>query len=175
MAKVSLTKLGLKINQEIKTIEFNGQNIEIKQYLPVNDKLELISNVINLSHDGNNNFPNPVQVSVFTTLEILYAYTNINFTEKQKEDFEKLYDLVISSGLVSAVVKEIPESEYNEVIKGIKDSIEAIYKYQNSVLGILDSISQDYSNLNLDATEIQQKIGDPNNMILLKDILTKLG
>ena len=84
MAKVSLTKLGLKVNQEIKTIEFNEQIIEIKQYLPVNDKLELISNVINLAHDENN-FSNPVKVSVFTTLEIMYAYTNINFTEKQKE------------------------------------------------------------------------------------------
>lgn len=175
MAKVSFTKLGLKVNQEIKSVEFNGQNIEVKQYLSVNDKLELISNVINLSHDEKNNFPNPVQISVFTTLEIIYAYTNINFTEKQKEDFGKLYDILISSGLVAAVVKEIPETEYNEVIKGIKDSIEAIYKYQNSALGILDSISQDYSNLNLDATEIQQKIGDPNNMILLKDVLTKLG
>ena len=175
MAKVSFTKLGLKLNSEVKTIQFNGQDIEIKQYLPVNDKLELISNVVNASHDGQNNFPNPVKISVFTTLEILYAYTNINFTDKQKEDFEKLYDLVISSGLVAAAVQAIPESEYNEVIKGIKDSIEAIYKYQNSILGILDSISQDYSNLQLDATDIQQKIGDPNNMILLKDILTKLG
>ena len=51
MAKVSLTKLGLKVNQDIKNIEFNEQIVEVKQYLPVNDKLELISNVINLAHD----------------------------------------------------------------------------------------------------------------------------
>lgn len=175
MAKVSLTKLGLKVNQEIKTIEFNDQTIEIKQYLPVNNKLELISNVINLSHDGNNNFPNPVQVSVFTTLEIIYAYTNINFTEKQKEDFGKLYDILISSGLVAAVVKEIPEPEYNEIIKGIKDSIDAIYTYRNSVMGILENISTDYNNLNLDASEIHKNLADPNNMAFLKQILTQLG
>lgn len=175
MAKVSLTKLGLKVNQDIQIVDFNGQNIEIKQYLPVNDKLELISNVINLSHDGNNNFPNPVQVSVFTTLEIIYAYTNINFTDKQKEDFGKLYDILISSGLVAAVVKEIPESEYSEIIKGIKDSIEAIYKYQNSVLGILDSISTDYSNLSLDATDIFNKLSDKNNLDMINQVLTKLG
>jgi hypothetical protein len=42
-------------------------------------------------------------------------------------------------------------------------------------MGILDSISADYNNLNLDATEIQKKIGDPENMALLKDVLTKLG
>jgi hypothetical protein len=54
MAKVSLTKLGLKVNQDIKTISFNGQEIEVKQYLPVNEKLILIGNIINASHDDNN-------------------------------------------------------------------------------------------------------------------------
>jgi len=46
MAKLSFTKLGLKVNQDIKTIEYNGQNIEIKQYLPIQDKLKLIGDVI---------------------------------------------------------------------------------------------------------------------------------
>ena len=174
MAKVSLAKLGLKVNQEIKNIEFNEQIIEVKQYLPVNDKLELISNVINLAHDENN-FSNPVKVSVFTTLEIMYAYTNINFTDKQKEDPTKLYDILISSGLVAEVINAIPESEYHKVLCGISDSIDAIYTYRNSVMGILESIGADYSNLNLDAISIQEKLADPNNMALLKDVLSKLG
>ena len=50
MAKVSFTKLGLKINQDVVYLDFNEQSIEIKQYLPVNDKLELISNVVNAAH-----------------------------------------------------------------------------------------------------------------------------
>ena len=174
MAKVSLTKLGLKVNQDIKTIEFNEQTIEVKQYLPVNDKLELISNVINSAHDENN-FANPVKVSVFTTLEIMYAYTNINFTDKQKEDPTKLYDMLISSGLVSEVINTIPEAEYHEILCGVTDSIDAVYTYRNSVMGILESISADYSNLNFDATEIQKKLADPDNMELLKGILAKLG
>ena len=146
----------------------------MKQYLPVNDKLELISNVINSAHDENN-FSNPVKVSVFTTLEIMYAYTNINFTDKQKEDPTKLYDMLISSGLVCEVINAIPEAEYHEIVCGIEDSINAIYTYRNSVMGILDTIGQDYSNLSFDATEIQKKIGDPENMELLKQVLTKLG
>ena len=174
MAKVSLTKLGLKINQEIKTIEFNEQIIEVKQYLPVNNKLELISNVINLAHDENN-FSNPVKVNVFTTLEIMYAYTNINFTEKQKEDPTKLYDMLISSGLICEVINAIPEVEYHEIICGVEDSINAIYTYRNSVMGILDAISTDYSNLDLNAADIQSKIADPENMAFLKDVLTRLG
>jgi hypothetical protein len=39
MAKVAFNKLGLKMNQETKNIVFNGQSIEIKQYLPINEKL----------------------------------------------------------------------------------------------------------------------------------------
>ena len=154
MAKVSLTKLGLKVNQDVKNIEFNEQIIEVKQYLPINEKLELISSVINSSADENN-FSNPVKENVFLTLEILYHYTNINFTDKQKEDPVKLYDLVVSSGLVNKVTDLIPEEELDEVINGVAQSVKAIYAYRNSALGILESISQDYSSLNLDATEIQ--------------------
>lgn len=174
MAKVSLTKLGLKVNQDVKNIEFNEQTIEVKQYLPINEKLELISSVINSAADENN-FSNPVKENVFLTLEILYHYTNINFTDKQKEDPVKLYDLVVSSGLVNKVTDLIPEEELDEVINGVAQSVKAIYTYRNSALGILESISQDYSALNLDATEIQQKLADPDNMALLKQVLTKLG
>ena len=174
MAKIGFTKLGLKPNNEIINIEFNTQNIEVKQYLPVEEKLELITNVLELSHDSNN-FSNPVKVSVYTTLEIIEKYTNVNFTEKQKENPTKLYDLLVGNGFSAAVIKAIPESEYNEILTGIKQTIKSVYKYQNSVLGILDTISQDYSNLNLDATEIQKKLADPENMALLKSIVTKLG
>ena len=174
MAKVSLTKLGLKVNQNVKNIEFNEQIIEVKQYLPINEKLELISSVINSAADENN-FSNPVKENVFLTLEILYHYTNINFTDKQKEDPVKLYDLVVSSGLVNKITDLIPEEELDEVINGVAQSVKAVYTYRNSVLGILESISQDYSALNLDATEIQQKLADPDNMALLKQVLTKLG
>ena len=174
MAKVSLTKLGLKVNQNVKNIEFNEQIIEVKQYLPINEKLELISSVINSAADENN-FSNPVKKNLFLTLEILYHYTNINFTDKQKEDPVKLYDLVVSSGLVNKVTDLIPKEELDEVINGVAQSVKAIYTYRNSVLGILESISKDYSNLDLDATEIQQKLADPDNMTLLKQVLTKLG
>lgn len=175
MAKVSFTKLGLKVNQEIKTVEFNEQVIEVKQYLPLNDKLELIDNVINLSADDDNNFANPIKVKVLTTLEMIYAYTNINFTDKQKEDGNKLYDLLVSSGLANTIFELIPEKEKEMISKSVIESIEAIYKYRNSVLGILDSVTTDYSDLNLEANEIYKTIADPNNLTLLKDVITKLG
>lgn len=174
MAKLSFTKLGLKNNQEIGHIYCNEQDIEVKFYLPVNEKLELISNVINLSADDNN-FANPVKIDLYFALEIIDAYTNINFTDKQKEDPCKLYDLLVGNGLYNQILDIIPQDEITRLTAGLRESVKAVYDYRNSVMGILDTISTDYSNLNLDASAIQQKLADPSNMELLKTVLTKLG
>lgn len=174
MAKLAFTKLSLSKNQEVKIVEFNGQDIEVKQYLPVNDKFEVIGNIINRSADDNN-FANPLKVEIFTTLEIISAYTNISFTEKQKEDPSKLFDLVVSSGLYKEIICAIPHTEIESLQCYINSTIDAVYKYRNSIMGLLENITTDYSNLNLEATEIQKKLADPNNMQLLRDVLTKLG
>lgn len=174
MAKLAFTKLGLKTNTNIETFEFNEQTIEVKQYLPVNDKLTLISEVINNSADENN-FANPVKVEVYAAIAIIEAYTNITFTDKQKEDITKLYDKVVSSGLYQMIIHSIQVEEINNLFNALRSSIDAVYAYRNSVMGILDTVSSDYSALNFDASEIQKKIGDPENMALLKQVLAKLG
>ena len=174
MAKVSFTKLGLKKKEEIKNITINDQNVEVKQYLPISDKINIITNVIENSADDNN-FANPVKVEVFANLEIMYAYTNISFTDKQKEDPTKLYDLLEENGIIAEVIAAIPENEYALLLGWIDETIEAFYTYRNSVMGIMEQISTDYSNLSLDATEIQQKLADPQNLELLKNVMTKLG
>ena len=173
MAKVPFTKLGLKKVEDTKNITICGQMVEVKQYLPISDKINIITNVIEKSADDNN-FANPVKVEVFANLEIMYAYTNISFTDKQKEDPTKLYDLLEENGIIAEVIAAIPENEYALLLGWIDETIEAFYKYRNSVLGILDTISADYSNLSLDATNLQKQIADPENLKLLKSIMSKL-
>ena len=176
MAKVSFSKLGLKtINTEIKTVEFNEQTIEVKQYLPIQEKLELISRVLNLAHDEDNNFSNPVKRNVLMTLEVVYTYTNINFTDKQKEDPAKLFDLMDGSGLIDIVFEAIPEYELNTIEDGVIDTTEAFYKYQNSIYGVLDGMKEGYSNLEFDITKLQEDLQNPENIGFLKNVLTKLG
>lgn len=178
MAKVPFSKLKAEKNQEIKTVVINDQTIEVKQYLPSNDKLGLISNVINMAANVQEgmNFANPVLIEICGTLEIIYAYTNISFTEKQKEDPTKLYDLLDNSGIIDAVMNLIPEAEYNFIIDGIDQSVESIYQYHNSFLGILETLKTDYSNLDLDAQKIQKMLNsNPEELGFLKEVLTKLG
>lgn len=175
MAKVPFSKLGLKaIDSEIKTIEFNDQSIEIKQYLPIEKKAELIGDVVNIVATDFN-FSNPIKYEVFSTLYIVEYYTNISFTDKQKEDPSKLYDLLISSGLSESIFVEIPRTEYTFIFDGIKNTLEAVFKYRNSAVGILDNLTNEYRETEFNADNIKQKLADPENLALLKDIMTKLG
>ena len=171
---VTFAKLNLTKNTEVKIFEYNEQKIEIKQYLSIQEKLALIGNVLDNCQDANN-FVNIGKRTMFLELEIVYKYTNIKFTEKQKEDPVKLYDLMFGSGFLKEVLSYIPEEELNILINWCENITEHFYTYRNSIYGILDAISTDYSNLELDADKIKNKMVDPEKLGFLKDVLTKLG
>lgn len=179
MAKVPFSKLDIKLNSREIVVNHEtskGENVqfEVKNYLPIKEKMELVSRIINQSTDDNG-FYNPMRVKLYTTLEVVYAYTNLTFTPKQKEDPFKLYDLLVSTGLYDNITNHICREDLEELEGSIWDTIKSIYDYKNSVMGILDDISTDYSNLNLDASEIHSKLADPENMALLRQVLDKLG
>lgn len=176
MAKVAFSKFGLKPNSEIKTITWGGQDIEVIQYLPVQKKLALIGRVISQAHEQDANYSNPVKIDVFTSLEIVFEYTNITFTDKQKEDIPKLYDIIFSSGLLNAVIDAIPMDEYDIILTGVSDSIEAIYKYQNSALGILELLKGDMESIeNIDVEGMKKALTEIADSNLMKEIVPLLG
>lgn len=175
MSRVPFTKLKLTKIDAIKTVTIGENEIEVKQYLPVNDKLDIITHVIEQSVADGNNFANPVRVDVFTSLEIVFAYTNITFTDKQKESPEKLYDLLDESGVLNQIIAAIPTVEYNALIDWIAETIDNFYKQRNSAYGIMESITRDYKDLEFDAEKIKNDIGDEKNITLLKNVMDKLG
>lgn len=175
MAKVPFSKLKCKINEDSIPLQIGEETIAVKQYLPIQEKLELIGNVVMAAHEQDANYSNPVKAGVYRDLEVVFAYTNIAFTDKQKEDLPKLYDMLASTGVLQQIIKAIPEQEYTEVCCGVWNSIEAIYKYQNSVLGLLDTIKTDYSNMKLDIDSLNHAITDPETLEFVKSILTNLN
>lgn len=172
--KPTFAKLSLKLDNNIKTIVINEQEIEVKQYLPINDKLDLISTVINLSMDDNN-FANPVKVQVYTKLEILFRYTNLSFTDKQKDDLVKIYDLLESNHIFDLIIAEIPESEYKYICESTEKCVKEIYAYSNSIMGVLERLSADYSQTSFDMDALKTKLENIGDVSLLQDIVDKLG
>ena len=174
MAKISFIKLGLTKNNEVASFDWNGQIVEVKQYLPIQEKMDLIAAVLNQCQDENN-FINEAKMALFMNLEVVYRYTNINFTEKQKGDPAKLYDLLAGSGLFDDIFAVLPQREYKSIVMWLGKTAEHIYNYRNSVYGILDAISTDYKDLELNATKIAETLGDPEQLHLLRDILNNFG
>lgn len=169
MAKVAFSKLGIKLNTDVKILSWSDQEIEVHQYLPMEEKADLVARVINNSLDDNGYY-NPLKVKVFLTLETMYLYTNLTFTTKMKEDGLKLYDLLVGSGLFAKIVELIPAEEWNDLQKTVWDTIANVYEYKNSAMGILEAISEDYSTLNLDANAITETLLNPESLATLKEL-----
>lgn len=110
---ISYANMKLKPITSTHKIEWNGNEIEVLDYLPIEDKYDLI--MITLQKSLENGYYNPIKIDEFFHLHLIYMYTNINFTDKQKEDENKLYDSLKSNGLIDAFITQFDESEYNEL------------------------------------------------------------
>lgn len=174
MAKISFSKLKCKVNDSVISLDMgDGIVIEVKQYLPIQEKLALIGRVIEQAHEPTTNYSNPVKTDVYRDIEVVVAYTNIAFTEKQLEDTPKLYDLLVSSGLLNSIIEAIPQTEYYTIVAGVRDSINAVYTYRSSVLGVLDAISTDYSDLDLSLRDIQNAIANDDSINFVRNMLNE--
>ena len=87
MAKVSFTKITPIKESQVKEINFNDQIITVKQYLPLEDRIQMVNKIAN--DCINDTGINPIQRDVQMDLAIVENYANINLTEKQKENIHK--------------------------------------------------------------------------------------
>lgn len=139
--KVSYSSLKLKINKDVETFQFEDSTIEVLKYLSIKDKNDLVTITIQKSvEDG---ICNPVKLDMYFHLHIVYLMTNINFTDKQKEDEEKIYDSLKSSGLLDEILKHTDPLEYNELYDYLQEMIEEQTHYQHSFAGITSKIIND--------------------------------
>ena len=174
MAKLAFSKLGLKVTDLVNPLMFGENTIEVKVYLPLDDKIKLVQTILNNTVDDKGYY-NPIQLEVNKVIEVVAAYTNITFTDKQRENVSKLYDQLISSGLWGTLRASIPHSEMEYIDGKLKSLIDNIYQYRNSAAGILENLNIDYDRLNTDAKEIEASLQNKENLSLVRDVLTKMG
>lgn len=137
MAKVTFASLKLKVNDNVEKINLYEKEIEVKQYLPIEDKYDLI--MISLQQAKENGFYNELKLEVFFHLNLIFMYTNLSFTDKQREDLLNLYDILESNGIINAVIQVIPAEEYTFLIETISKVKEELMKYENSLAGVVNN------------------------------------
>ena len=141
MAKISYTNLKLKIDTATQNFKYGEQEIEVLQYLPMEDKYDLI--MIALQNSEEDGFYNPIKLDMYFNLYLVFMYSNISFTEKQREDLYKLYDVLESNGIIERVIDLIPESEYNQLQEYIDNIIKEKTQVRQSIGAIINKFITD--------------------------------
>jgi hypothetical protein len=126
------------IDKTNKVINFNGQEIEIVNYLSTNDKYDLI--MITLQKAFEKNIYNSFKMDIYFDLNVVYLYTNLVFDSEDREDESQLYDTLKRSGLIDAVKAEIPEEELNYLKSCVLRMSDTIIKYRNTFGAVLGAI-----------------------------------
>lgn len=138
MAKVTYASLKLKTNTDVKIVDFNDSKIEVLQYLPIADKYDLVSIVLQESKEDA--LYSPVRIDMLFHLFLVFSYTNITFTEKQKEDLPKLYDTLLSCGLLDKIIEAIPQEEYDMLMDYIDEYINQDMNYNTTAAAMVKNL-----------------------------------
>jgi hypothetical protein len=139
--KVSYANMKLKTDTAVNTFEFCGQKIEVLKYLPAADKYDLLMVTLQKSLEGN--IYNEFKLNLYFELNLVYMYTNISFTEKQREDEFKLYDTLRSNGFFELFYEALDDKEYEELFDQIAELKATMEKSKGSVAGVIANIIED--------------------------------
>lgn len=168
MAKLAFSKLNLKLNKDVQIVKVGENDIEVIQYLPQKEKIELVEFVLLNALDERTGCFSPIRIETFFAIAIMKFYTNITFTEKQLSDIVKLYDLLECNGIISQIMSAIPSEELEFVNNAVADTAEDIARYNNSFAGMISNMTTKADGVDNQFTEIMEKIQNTEG---LKELL----
>ena len=137
-----LKESNLKTKDEITTILFGDNNLEInvKKYLPIADKIDLVQ--IALQKSEEDGIYNQIKLDMFFHLNIIYLYTDIEISQEEREDEYMLYDILESNNIIDQVVAAIG-SDYSELKDYLIEMMSDTLNYKNTAAAVLTRIIQD--------------------------------
>ena len=137
---VSYANMKLKVDTSTNKVDLdNGVSIEVLKYLPIEEKYNLIE--ITLQRAYENGIYHPVKLDMYFALNLVYLYSNISFTDKQREDEIKLFDTLQSNGIIDKIIDAIEDDEYNTVYTMLVDTEDKYISYRKTLSGALNDFS----------------------------------
>lgn len=134
--------LNLKIKKDTAIAKMaDGKEVEVLQYLPMEDKIDLIQ--IALQKSKENGIYNELKLEMYFNLYIVYMYTNLEFTDEEKADEFKLYDELQSNDIIVRVIGAMDEDEYDNLVTYLKDMRKDYDTYNTSAAALLQAFIQD--------------------------------
>lgn len=133
--------LKLKVSDSFNKTFINGEQIKVFDYLPIEDKMDLVN--IALQNSESEGLYDPMKLEVFFNLYLVEMYTDIIFSDEQKADPYQLYNELESNGVIDIVINAMSDEEYKilqEFLKQVKKEKES---YKRSIPGFLEKFIQD--------------------------------
>ena len=152
--------LDLSYRENTKEVIIKGNKVNIKQYLPQNDKADLIAFVVKYSLDTDTGCFSPIRTETFISLAILKWYANIEFTDEELAAAGEVYDNLEMNGIISLVCGTIPKVEYDYLLDLIEKTQKDITRYNYSVKGIISAFVGQTDNLGEQMSEIAKKLSN---------------
>ena len=165
MAKVSFGTLKLKKQETTTTIKIADKDIEVLNYLPIEDKYDLMQATLQQSVEGIGF--NEILIEMNFYLNVVFLYSNISFTETQKEDRYKLYDILESNGVINEIVSAIPVQEFKSLMDSFDLEKKRVGRENRSSAGILNNIISKLPNKAQETSDILKNI----NFEDMKDVV----
>lgn len=147
--------------------------IPVRTYLPMQEKADLISYVVDCALDENTGCFSPVRLNVYFAIGIMKWYAGIEFNPL--DDASKLFDLLESNGLVDRVLAIIPEEERDFIQRLVDDTVDDIARYNSSFAGVVHGMTGDANNLDKSLEEILEKVKNREGLEVLSEIKNVVG
>jgi len=141
MAILNYKDLNLTNKNVIKTFKWGDKDVEIVDYLPVEDKYDIV--MITLQKSFENGYYNPIKLDMFFHLNLVYAYTNIVFSDEDREDEAELFDKLVGSGFMEEFLKNFDDKVYEEMAQDIDTIAQADVEYRKSFSSIVAKFIED--------------------------------
>lgn len=147
--------------------------LSVRTYLPIAEKISLITYVVDHALDESTGRFSPVRVGLFFDLAIAHFYGGIDF----EDDVIALdaYDAMEVNGILTQIVSAIPQEEYDNIMSLVLETVKDIADYNSSFAGILQIASQDSVDL---TQQIETALGQVKNregLEILSEIKNVVG
>lgn len=116
---MKFSDLNLKLNEKTRSFKHDDKEIKVKQYLPIERKITLVQ--IALQQSLEDGVYNEGLLTAYFYTYIVMFYSDIEFSDEQKQDIPSVYDVIETNDIITKVCDAIPKVEFDDLLDLLQD------------------------------------------------------
>ena len=136
---VKFSDLRIEVPCEYKKITFNDAEINVAQYISQKDIYDMIMITLENAQESNGLY-NDFLLDMYLNLNLVYLCTDIEFSEEDRKNVMELYNTLVESKLLDAVISAIPHGLYNQIYDYIRQIADVNMKYSAQIGRVLENV-----------------------------------